>query len=544
MVNISTATARHIIEILLDYGVEDVVVAPGSRSAPLAIALAQLAESGDIRLHVRIDERDAGFLALGLAKASQRLVPVVVTSGTAVANLYPAVVEAYHSAIPIVVLSADRPASSRGKSAPQIIDQAHLFGHFAKVSLDLEPSVADFGLVTSALEQALTSHRGPVHINVQFDLPLVPDPETLQWNPQIQRVVAPTTELSAATELELPSHGVVVVGSLEHLEDAQQAKDLAHQLGWPIISEPSANVHDDPNSIAHGVLLLASGALPIPEAVVTVGTVGLSRPVLQLLRDAKTYIAIHSSGQGPDVPDPVQCVQQVVVGFPRVSNQVDAQWLSVWQEEDRRIGEIVASELSGEWLTGPSAAVTLWNQMADSSQLLVAASWPVRHLEAYASNRNGVRVFGNRGVNGIDGLISTAWGVATTSSNRTYLLIGDIAFLHDIGGLNVAGDEAQPNLTVVVLDNDGGGIFSQLEQGAPAYAGTFEKIFGTPHNKDLWQITESFGYAATRVTTTSELAATLASTDKISGIHVVICMTGSRDDEVALLRKISSQVSR
>jgi 2-succinyl-5-enolpyruvyl-6-hydroxy-3-cyclohexene-1-carboxylate synthase len=173
---------------------------------------------------------------------------------------------------------------------------------------------------------------------------------------------------------------------------------------------------------------------------------------------------------------------------------------------------------------------------------MVAASWPVRHLEAYAKKRSELRVFGNRGVNGIDGLISTAWGIAATSTHRTYLLIGDIAFLHDISGLNVAEDEVRPNLTVVVLDNEGGGIFSQLEQGAPEYSQHFEKIFGTPHGKDLWQLAESFGYASTRVTTRSELETALNRTDNVAGVHVIVCMTGVRADEVALIRHISDLV--
>lgn len=543
MVNASTATARHIVQTLLRFGVEHVVVAPGSRSAPLALAIAQAADAGKIQLHVRIDERDAGFLALGLAKGSGKLVPIIVTSGTAVANLYPAVVEAYHSAIPLVVLSADRPASSRGKSAPQIIDQAHLFGHFAKASIDLEPGARDLSQIDQALTQSLTTHRGPIHINIQFDVPLVPDPQDLTWEPQEAPVGEVTSAQQSSETLELPSRGVIVAGSLESAEDTEAVKAIAHTLGWPIISEPSANVHDDSYALAHGVLILASGKFPQPEAVLTFGTVGLSRPVLQLLRDTPMYIAVHCAGQGPDIPDPVQCVQKVINGIPQVNNTIDATWLGHWTEQDRTVSTVVAEELRHDALSGPTASTTLWNHIPDESNLVVAASWPVRHIEAYAAARQGIRVLGNRGVNGIDGLISTAWGVATTTPGRTYLLVGDIAFLHDIGGLNVSEIELKPDLTIVVLDNDGGGIFSQLEQGAPEYSQHFERIFGTPHGKDLWQIAESFGIASTRVTTRPELETSLKATDKIPGVHVIICMTGSRSDEVALIKKITNRIS-
>ena len=549
MVNPSTTTAHLIVEELLAFGAKHVVLAPGSRSAPLAFAFAQAANAGMIQLHVRIDERDAGFLALGLAKSSQTIVPILVTSGTAVANLMPAVIEAYHSAVPLVVLSADRPASARGKSAPQIIEQEHLFGHFVKDAVDLVPQVTNIDPVTKALTTALTTHQGPVQINVQFDVPLVPESADLDWKPEFTQSVELSNlnaEVVPAVDdevVELPSHGVVIAGDLTKQLDSKQAQKLAQELGWPIIWEPSANVHDAANSVSHGVLLLTNENAPQPEAVVTVGTVGLSRPVLQLLNKVSTHVAIHCQGQGPDIPDPAQSGPRIIRGFPKVTTEVDTSWLPMWQILDAQVSEIVADELRLDTVNGPAACNLVWNHAPDGSQLLVAASWPVRHLEAYAPKRSGLRVYGNRGVNGIDGLISTAWGVASTSTERTYLLIGDIAFLHDIGGLNVADGEVHPSLTIVVLDNDGGGIFSQLEQGAQEYQQYFEKVFGTPHGKDLWQIAESFGYPATRVTTCSELESALQKTDNIPGVHVIVCMTGTRSDEVSLIRSIAQRVA-
>jgi 2-succinyl-5-enolpyruvyl-6-hydroxy-3-cyclohexene-1-carboxylate synthase len=198
--------------------------------------------------------------------------------------------------------------------------------------------------------------------------------------------------------------------------------------------------------------------------------------------------------------------------------------------------------LAANTLTGPSAARLVWDEAGDDDQLFVAASWPVRHLEAHAATRNGLQVFGNRGANGIDGLISTAIGVGIGTKKRTVLLMGDIAFLHDLGGLNLGSDQVEPDLTIVVMDNNGSGIFSQLEQGADEYQEYYEKVFGTPHGKDLWVIAESLGVPAKQVTTKSELAFALTNFEKVSGLKVIVCLTGDRKDENDLIKQIVSQI--
>jgi 2-succinyl-5-enolpyruvyl-6-hydroxy-3-cyclohexene-1-carboxylate synthase len=282
---------------------------------------------------------------------------------------------------------------------------------------------------------------------------------------------------------------------------------------------------------------LATDKLPAPDVVVTVGTVGLSRSVLGILKATKQHIAVQLPSASNVHADPALTASLIVDALPDVTSAVDAAWLALWQSADAQAAQIVQRMLSGQTLSGPLAALLVWNHAQDDDQLMVAASWSVRHLEAYAPTRTGLRTFGNRGANGIDGLISTAWGVATCGAKRTYLLIGDVAFLHDIGGLNVA-DSARPNLTIVVLDNDGSGIFSQLEQAQPAYRSHYERIFGTPHGQDLWVIAEAFGYATTRVTTAHELERTLDRTHDIPGVHVIVCSTGTRDDEAQLISRI------
>ena len=535
MSNQSTSQARSIVEWIINYGATDVVIAPGSRSAPLSYAFAQAQAAGNIRVHVRIDERDAGFLALGLSKASGKPVPVVVTSGTAVANLLPAVVEGFYSGVELVVISADRPAIQRNRRSPQTIAQANLFGDYAR-----NADLAVDANVQSELNALIShSHFKPIHINAQFDMPLMPDDST--WAPTISLIDRQHLRESKE-EREVPSNGLFIVGDVNDMEAAKSIADIAEELGWPIMWEPTANVHSGTHALSHGVLLLDS--MPTPECIITVGSIGLSRVTMSALKKTPQHLVIHVPSDGEEVPDPVGTAQHVFHAIPHLRNTPNQDWLAEWKAADAKAQAVVSDALGIKTLTGPRVALDVWNHAADGDQIFIAASWLVRHIEAYAPVRTGLRTFGNRGANGIDGLISTAWGTALTNSLRTYLLIGDIAFLHDAGGLNVSEQDPKPNLTIVVSDNDGSGIFGQLEQGAPEYSQHYERVFGTPHGKDLWVVAESFGIPAQRVTTTEELQRALANTDKIPGVHVIVCTTGSRTEEAQLIKRIASSVTQ
>ena len=539
MVNPSTQLAIEISTQLLNAGTEHVVVCPGSRSAPLSWQFASLASEGLMKLHTRIDEREAGFLALGLAKATGKPVAVVVTSGTAVANLLPAVVEAHHSGIPLVVLSADRPEKVRGHGAPQTTLQNGMFANFVKACVDTDvptPKIAE------ALKLALSNHRGPIQINAQFDMPLMPDDVTVNI-PKISNLVIENVE-SAQQTIELPPHGVLVIGDVAQSKYVAQLEQLAINAGYPIIWEPTAQVQNCKNSLCHGALLLQTGKTPTPEVVISAGQIGLSRSVLGLLKSAKQHIAIHLPSAGIDLPDPVLSADRIIDFVPEVKTFIDSNWFESWQVLDKAAHEVINKNLSGETLTGPSAAVALWKQIPSEANLFISPSWPVRHIEMYGNAREGLSTYGNRGVNGIDGLISSASGVALANNSRTYLLIGDIAFLHGMGGLNISQPNQIPDLTVVVLDNDGSGIFSQLEQGDQKYQKHFEQVFGTPHGKDLWVIAESLGVPAIRVTTQSELTSALTRTNRIPGMHVIVCTTGSRQDEQAQINQILKEVTQ
>ena len=541
-INNATRSARAIVQSCLDSGAEHVVIAPGSRNAPLSWAFAQAEKAGLIKIQVRIDERDAGFLALGIAKATGKPVPVVVTSGSAVANLLPAIVEAFHSAVPVIVLSADRPASARGKSAPQTLNQFGMFGTFVKSQIDVAPDQTDLTEVSKVINLTITNRPGPVQVNVQFELPLLPDLENLDWQPKPPSLKSFSKTDLKQKQISVPARGIFVVGDNADPESVREIDQISQAIGWPVLWEPTANAHLLQNSISHGVVLLQADIAPKVDAVVTFGTVGLSRVILGLLKSAPIHLAIHSATSGSDLPDPVSSAKEIFDCVPKLETKTDPEWLSQWQVLDHKAATAVATALSPDTLTGPSAAQLVWDQTGKDDQLFVAASWPVRHLEAYAAKRDGLHVFGNRGANGIDGLISTAIGVGIGTSKRTVLLMGDIAFLHDLGGLNLGEEQAAPNLTVVVLDNNGSGIFSQLEQGADEYQEHYEKVFGTPHGKDLWVIAESLGIPAKQVTTKTELKFALQSFEKTPGIKVIVCLTGERKHENDLIKQIVAQV--
>lgn len=539
----ATESARAIVQACLDSGAEHVVIAPGSRNAPLSWAFAQAEKAGLLNIQVRIDERDAGFLALGIAKVTGKPVPVVVTSGSAVANLMPAVVEAFHSAVPVIVLSADRPETARAKSAPQTINQFGIFGTFVKSQIDVPPSAFEIPKVGEVINSSITDRPGPVQVNVQFDLPLMPDVESLDWKPKKPNSFEVSKPEFAPKQIQVPARGLFVIGDNSDSEALAEINKLSQDLGWPVIWEPTGNAHTFENAISHAVVLLQAGIAPKPDVVVSFGTVGLSRAVLGLLRSAPLHLAIHSASGGPDLPNPVSSAQEILDCVPILKTDLNPDWLSQWVALDGKATIEIASALAPDTLTGPSAATFVWDQMGKDDQLFVAASWPVRHLEAYAAKRTGLKVLGNRGANGIDGLISSATGCAIGGNKRTVCLMGDIAFLHDLGGLNLGEGQFQPNLTVVVLDNNGSGIFSQLEQGASEYQEHYEKIFGTPHGKDLWVIAESMGIPAKQVTTKTELRFAMESFEKTPGIKVIICLTGDRNAENDLIKQIVTLVS-
>lgn len=533
-----------IVEALLAAGVTDVVVAPGSRSAPLLLAVADAERRGLLRLHVRIDERSAAYLALGMARVAGRPVAVMTTSGTAAVNLHPAIVEAAYLGVPLVAVTADRPAALRGSGANQTIDQRDLFGVDA-TTFEFTGALADAEgqAVVEAVRHAWQAHC-PVHLNVAFAEPLVEAGQHAVSAVPVQSAPAePTRPRPSLSELA-PNvdlrHGVLVVGDGPGPMTRAEASALAESMGWPIISEPSGNLSAALNALHHGPLLLNDDGFVTtapPSIVVTLGRVGLHRSIARLLRAVPVHIAI-------DVPpylrrvDPGLTAQAIVDAVPFAdAPTVDPAWLSSWREADEQRRADVTEALAAGPLSGPVVARTVVESLGEHDLLVLGASWQVRHVSEFAG-AIAAECIGNRGTSGIDGVMSTAWGAALARAagdgGVTYALVGDLTAIYDRNGLLAPAGEPRPNLVYVVVDNDGGGIFSSLEQGDPAFAVDFERVFGTPLGADLSALVAAPGVSVIEVADVTALRQALRQTE---GVHVVVARCVDRATEQAVAQR-------
>ena len=518
-------------------GVSDAVVAPGSRSTPLATALAA---DGRVRLHVIVDERSAGFFALGLGLATGRPAVVLTTSGTAAVELSPAVVEAHHARVPLLACTADRPPELHGVGAPQTIEQDRLFEGVLRARLN--PGVADAASTSawrSLASRAVAEARagplgpGPVQLNLVFRDPLVGTPGELPagragGRPWHQRVAA-TAVPPAALVAELAGHGgrgLIVAGA--GAGDPASVHALAGALGWPVLADPRSGCRvPGANTVAAADALLRVGAFAAgarPEVVLRLGAPWASRVVGEWLGsgcpDAAQYLVDpHGAWLDPArtaatvvAADPTALV--VAVASAAGLRPAPPSWAQRWQEAEAAAQAAIDAELAamgdaGEPLSEPAVARALVDALPHGADLVVSSSMPVRDVEWYGRPRGGLRVLANRGANGIDGVVSTAMGVAASGTAPTTALVGDLAFVHDATGLlagRPAAGVATP-CTVVVVDNDGGGIFSFLPQASALPPERFERLLGTPHGLDLVTVARALGAEAEEATTLKELLA-------------------------------------
>ncbi|MEV4647484.1 2-succinyl-5-enolpyruvyl-6-hydroxy-3-cyclohexene-1-carboxylic-acid synthase [Saccharopolyspora sp. NPDC049357] len=502
--NPSTAQAEVIVDELVRNGVRHAVLAPGSRNAPLAYALHRAAHAARLRLHVRIDERSAGFLALGLAARTRQPVPVFCTSGTAASNLHPAVSEAYHAGVPLLVITADRPPELRAAGANQTIDQHRLYGSEVRLFDELGVAEARSGQnaywrsqVCRAWAAAACGMRGgPVHLNLPFREPLVPDGdadwfEPLEGRPGGERWTEVADRGSSPSSLGRLSsgRGLVLVGDW----GAEEASAWGERVGWPVLSEVGGVGVSGPAAISTGMWLLS---LPEfirehrPEQVLCVGRPTVFRQVQQLLADSGVEVLLAHGGIG--WPAPAHDVREVAETFGTDSEgpgPVDPQWLTAWQQADQKASAALHAALDLErWPNGPAVAREVVDALPENSLLVLGSSNPSRDVALAARQRPDVLVHRNRGAAGIDGTVSTALGAATGHGGPAYALLGDLTFLHDSNGLMLGPYEQRPDLTIVVFNDDGGGIFSLLEQGGPEHSDSFDRVFGTPHGTDLAQL--------------------------------------------------------
>lgn len=587
----AVAAARVLVRDLAARGVRDVVLAPGSRSAPLAYALAEADAAGELTLHVRVDERTAGFLALGLARGAELVgfentirdgqsavretdgvpggavvpVAVVTTSGTAVANLHPAVLEAHHTGVPLLVLTADRPHELRGTGASQTTDQVGIFAGALRFAADVPAPVGRAGehrdvvavaaRAVAAAVGARTGHPGPVHLNLSFReplqpaSPLVPDagrspgaaelasagthpgsvtvaaggeraasPAPGAWSQPVVGRAVPRHTFAPALPGD-PARTVVVAGD----GAGPQARRLAEAQGWPLLAEPSSGARGGPNAVAGYRLVLGTQELAAAiEQVVVLGRPTLSRPVQRLLGREDVAVTVVTPGGGP-WPDAARNAALVVPGLapswfdgPAAADTGGVTpdppgFLAAWREAGRAAAGVLGSVTADEavatgLLSAPYAALAVARAVAatlgEGDLLVVGSSNPVRDLDLVLGlDAATPTILANRGLAGIDGMVSTATGVALAAARdgrRTRALLGDLTFLHDAGGLLRGPDEPHANLQVIVVNDDGGSIFATLEHGAlaaasPGGAAAFERVFGTPHGANLGQLCAGYG---------------------------------------------------
>ncbi|WP_109628962.1 2-succinyl-5-enolpyruvyl-6-hydroxy-3-cyclohexene-1-carboxylic-acid synthase [Lentzea atacamensis] len=522
--NPSTAQARVIVDELVGNGVRHAVLCPGSRNAPLSFALHQAEQKGLLTLHVRIDERSAGFLALGLAKTGTPAV-VTCTSGTAVANLHPAVIEAQLTGVPLIALTADRPVDLYRTGASQTINQYDVLG---LPTLHL-PEAADEPTTRSLICRAIAT-PGPSHVNVPFRPPLTPDDSS--W-PSSDRTPWTATDRTFTVETrpsDLPPRTLVLLG-----DDHPDRLRGASELGWPVIAEPTA-----PGGLRHGSLLLNAG-LPAhlqPDAVLVVGRVTLSRGQQALLRQTKIVHAVGDQAKWPDVQF---TASRASTWLPEPA-ELDGEWAQAWQSTVKNVSDAVDELLDAEpWPTGLHVARDLTQAMPSGSLLFVGSSNPIRDVDHVGERRPDITVHANRGAAGIDGSVSTAVGLAVTHQGPSYALMGDLTFLHDINGLLA---DHRPDLTIVVLNDDGGGIFSLLEQGAPEYGGSFERIFGTPHGTDLAALCAGYRIPHSTMDGQEEFRSALARPEGLRVVEVQAKRHGLRTLHQSLKSTVSTIFAR
>jgi 2-succinyl-5-enolpyruvyl-6-hydroxy-3-cyclohexene-1-carboxylate synthase len=498
-------------------GVTDAVICAGSRSTPLALPLADR-----LRVHVRLDERSGAFFALGLAMATGRPTVICVTSGTAAAELHPAVVEAHHARVPLIVCTADRPPELHHTGAPQAIEQHGLFA--AAVRWAHAPGVPAEGqeaswrpLAVRAYEEAVggPDGPGPVHLNLAYREPLTGTAGSLPARQGPKVVAGDVGPGGAPIALEpLRGRGMIIAGG-PWSQRAQQSRvaGLAATLGWPVLADPLSGCRFD-GAIAAADAIVRTEP-PLPECIVLLGLPWLSRAL-------GTFVS-HAADAGARIitvdpwrqwADPLrvatefhQCdVDRWLDAAVATAAPADPQWIDSWREREAKAQRAIADVL-GTDISEPLVARAVHRYAADTgAALVVAASMPIRDLEWYAeTNPVPPRVLANRGVNGIDGVVSTALGVAASGSGqgtRTVALMGDLTFLHDVSGLvNLPVSDC----TFVVLDNEGGGIFSFLPQATSVEPSRFEELFGTPPTSDLSAVARGFGLAVHEVAALSQL---------------------------------------
>ncbi|MGH8981849.1 MAG: 2-succinyl-5-enolpyruvyl-6-hydroxy-3-cyclohexene-1-carboxylic-acid synthase [Acidimicrobiales bacterium] len=536
-------------------GVTDAVVCPGSRSTPLALAIAARPE---LTVHVRLDERGAGFFALGLALATGRPAPVCVTSGTAAAELHAAVVEAHHARVPMLVCTADRPPELHDVGAPQTIEQSGIYGTTvrwaAAPGVPVEEAAGTWrSLAARALAEATAGPLGPgpIHLNLAFRDPLVGEPGPL---PDARPDGGPWHRVAVArAEPDVgdwpDGRGVVVAGAGSGPPDAVLA--FAERAGWPVLADPRSgcrllhpNVVAAADAIARGM-----PAHLRPDVVVRLGARWASKALPSFLAGARV-LAVDPWWRWEDPDRSASVVERCQPGewldaaCRAAPPRPPSDWLPAWQRAERLAQGAIDAALAVEGLCEPVVARRLAAALPQGSTVVVSSSMPVRDLEWFSpASQAPPRVLANRGANGIDGVCSTALGVAAAGGGPVVAVVGDLAFFHDLSALVAAADAAPAGCTIVVVDNGGGGIFELLPQATALRREVFERFFGTPQSPDVVRAAEGLGVRCADVGTPEELDVALGAAVSTKELSVVRARVPARPGNAAVHARLHAALS-
>lgn len=516
-------------------GLTDAVICPGSRSTPMAVALAA---DDRVRVHVHHDERSGSFMALGLARATGRAALVLSTSGTAAVEFHPAVVEADLDRVPLLVVTADRPPRLRGVGAPQTIDQVDLYGTAVRSSVDAPvPGRANIGSWRALAKRTWWATSGvdpgPVQCNLPFDEPLIGPRFELPPLDDIQHAVVDPGD-RFETPGGFPLRGVIIAGS--GIDDPAAVLRLGEALGWPILADPRSGCRvPHPHVVAHtDTLVRADGPHRSVEMIVRFGTLPASKVMGEWIGSIQIpHVHVDPTEMVNDPTGSVtQRIRQSASGYVHsvlelVPTADDSSWVSLWRRADDAVESAILSMLTdASSITEPGVARAVVGAVPEHGALVVSSSMPIRDVEWFGFRRDGLTVHANRGANGIDGVVSTAVGVALGGA-PTALLIGDVAFLHDTNGL-LGLDRRDVCLCIVVVDNDGGGIFSFLPQATTLDVDDFERLFGTPHGVDLATLVHAHHLPVLTASDDGAVGIAVEAALSTGGVHVVIARSDRR----------------
>jgi 2-succinyl-5-enolpyruvyl-6-hydroxy-3-cyclohexene-1-carboxylate synthase len=556
---------------LTKVGITDVIVSPGSRSTPFAIVMA---EHPDIKVHMNIDERSAAFFALGIAKAKRKPVALLCTSGTAVANYLPAIVEAYYARVPLIVLTADRPHELRDVGAPQAIDQLNIYGKHAKwfVEMALPEGSKEMlryarTMAARAAAIAMTAPAGPVHLNFPLREPLVPNVTEQTWT-QIERKEPSYIQVSIGKRtlereqfqfiyerLAGIEKGLIICGEIDKPHFAEVVVKLAETLNYPILADPLSHLRSGVHSKeyiveSYDAILKNETAMRtlMPEVIIRFGAMPVSKPLTLMLKNNTAIEQIVVDGDGgwrePTLNASYMihcdetdfCNQLVELAQPK---KKQSDWAKLWQDVNKMAKTALLEAGKDEEMFEGKVFIELAQLLPEKSILFVGNSMPIRDADTFfmATDKN-IRIMANRGANGIDGVVSSALGASVTG-DPLVLVIGDLSFYHDLNGL-LAAKLHQLNATIIVINNNGGGIFSFLPQAK--HEKHFEALFGTPTNLQFEHVVRMYDGNYAKADTWDKFRESVANSFSTAGLHVIEVCT-SRQENVKKHRQLWENVS-